>query len=68
MHVSKMKNKTAENPDDDMESGLEESGVLFSNAGREFTEEFSKDDYIAELEAILKTRKGGTRLNSSIRD
>lgn len=68
MHATKRKETLGENQDDDMQSVPEESKVMFSSARPEFTDDFSKDDYIAELEDRLKNRTGGLRMKVSVRN
>ena len=68
MHASKLKDALDENQGSGRQRVLKESQVMFSSARREFTDNFSRDDYIAELEARLKTRAGAPRTKTSVRD
>lgn len=68
MHGTHRNERLCENLDDDMQSVHEASEVMFSSARPQFTDDFSKDDYIAELEGLLQNRRGSVRINPSVRN
>ena len=68
MQKSNMKEALDENQGNGRQGVLKQSQVIFSSARWEFTNDFSRDDYIAELEFHLKTRTGAPRSNPLVRE